>query len=65
MKPTVIMTVFLATSVVSLEVQEQVAAGNTDGKSCGDSNGDGKVDISDAIRMLMYIFNGGHPPVCP
>jgi len=28
----------------------------------GDTNGDGKVDISDAVRLLGYLFNQGEPP---
>jgi hypothetical protein len=30
----------------------------------GDSNSDGRVDISDAIRIFMYLFLGGAEPTC-
>ena len=29
---------------------------------CGDANGDGAVDISDAVHLIGYIFAGGLPP---
>ena len=31
----------------------------------GDSNSDQKVDISDPIHTLNFLFNGGAAPVCP
>lgn len=31
---------------------------------CGDVNGDGKVDISDAVYLILYIFKSGEPPHC-
>ncbi|MGQ9592457.1 MAG: dockerin type I domain-containing protein [Planctomycetota bacterium] len=30
--------------------------------SCGDANGDGSLDISDAVWTLTYLFAGGAPP---
>lgn len=30
----------------------------------GDSNGDGRVDISDAVRTFMFLFLGAPPPLC-
>ena len=30
----------------------------------GDSNGDGVVDIADAISILAFLFNGGSAPAC-
>lgn len=30
----------------------------------GDTNNDGKMDISDAVFMLNYLFNGGKSPPC-
>ncbi len=32
---------------------------------CGDVNGDGKIDLSDAVTILNFLFTGGTPPVCP
>ncbi|MBI4604638.1 MAG: hypothetical protein HY721_21970, partial [Planctomycetes bacterium] len=32
--------------------------------SCDDVNGDGSVDVSDAVRMLAYLFSGGAPLLC-
>lgn len=29
---------------------------------CGDANGDGTVNISDAVYLIAYIFAGGQPP---
>src|SRR6185503_11105981 len=29
---------------------------------CNDSNGDGRVDISDAVHLLSYLFTGGPAP---
>jgi len=37
----------------------------TDQRFCADSNGDGAVDMSDAITILSYLFTGlGGPPYC-
>ncbi|MBI4601956.1 MAG: hypothetical protein HY721_08345 [Planctomycetes bacterium] len=33
--------------------------------SRGDSNGDGKVNLSDAVGSLNYLFLGGASPACP
>ncbi len=30
--------------------------------NCGDANGDGQVNIGDAVFLINYIFNGGSPP---
>lgn len=32
-------------------------------KLCGDANGDGLVNIGDAVFLINYIFGGGQPPV--
>jgi uncharacterized protein (TIGR02145 family) len=31
---------------------------------CGDSNGDGKVNVGDAVHLINYIFKGGSAPNC-
>lgn len=31
----------------------------------GDSNGDGNLDLSDAVFILAWLFLGGEPPACP
>ncbi len=31
--------------------------------TCGDANGDGAVDISDAVYLISYIFSGGLAPI--
>jgi len=31
---------------------------------CGDVNGDGKVDISDAVYCILYLFKSGRQPHC-
>jgi len=30
----------------------------------GDANGDGKVNVGDAVYLINYVFKGGLPPVC-
>jgi uncharacterized protein DUF1566 len=35
----------------------------TAARTNGDTNGDGEVDISDAMRLLLFLFAGGPPPV--
>ncbi len=30
--------------------------------SSGDSNGDGTLDVSDAVHLLLHLFQGGEPP---
>jgi hypothetical protein len=29
----------------------------------GDTNGDGAIDLSDVVRLLLFLFGGGDPPV--
>jgi hypothetical protein len=32
---------------------------------CGDADGDGNVNITDAVQLVAYIFGGGDaPPIC-
>jgi hypothetical protein len=31
---------------------------------CGDANGDARIDISDAVYLLNFLFLGDKPPVC-
>ena len=33
--------------------------------TCGDSNGDGGVDIADIVHLINYQLRSGPPPVCP
>jgi hypothetical protein len=33
-----------------------------DAPICGDANGDGDVNVSDAVHIINYIFAGGNPP---
>ncbi len=35
--------------------------GDCEGK-CGDANADGTVNVSDAVRVINYVFAGGLPP---
>jgi hypothetical protein len=39
-------------------------AGPPSGGDCGDANGDGVVDMTDAVYILRYLYSGGPPPVC-
>jgi len=40
----------------------RVRAGGT-ATANGDANGDGTIDVSDAVYTLLYLFKGGEPPV--
>ena len=31
----------------------------------GDANGDGEVNVGDAVYLISYVFKGGPPPQCP
>ncbi len=39
-------------------------AGPPSGGDCGDANGDGVVDMTDAVYILDYLYLGGPPPTC-
>jgi hypothetical protein len=39
------------------------AGGNSTASANGDVNGDGTIDIADAVYTLLYLFKGGEPPV--
>ncbi len=44
----------------------RIAAGELDVLfPCGDVNGDGTVDLSDAVYLLNWKFGGGPAPICP
>jgi hypothetical protein len=32
------------------------------GQECGDTNGDGIINVSDGVYLISYIFSGGSPP---
>jgi hypothetical protein len=32
------------------------------GQECGDSDGDGIINVSDGVYLISYIFAGGPPP---
>jgi hypothetical protein len=34
-------------------------------RDAADANDDGKIDISDPIRILRHLFQGGEPPAPP
>ncbi|MCK4385127.1 MAG: dockerin type I repeat-containing protein [candidate division Zixibacteria bacterium] len=34
------------------------------GGVCGDVNGDGEIDIEDAVYLINYLFTDGPPPQC-
>ena len=36
----------------------------TDERYCADSNGDGRLDISDAVDILQFLFTGESVPHC-
>jgi hypothetical protein len=36
----------------------------TDERFCSDSNGDGRLDVSDAVTVLQYLFQGTSTPYC-
>ena len=33
------------------------------GGTCGDANNDTRINVSDAVHLVNYVFNGGNPPV--
>ena len=35
---------------------------NLGAQSCGEANTDGEVNVSDAVRIINYVFAGGDPP---
>ena len=35
-----------------------------DSRFCSYANGDGQLDISDAVTILSFLFTGGEPPYC-
>lgn len=68
MKKSIAFAVLLSAGMVDSRAHAQVdnaGDGVTPSVKCGDTNGDKRVDISDAIRILAFIFSGGPPPVCP
>ena len=52
-------TLAISVVIVGLTATMAIGAG-----LCGDSNGDGEIDISDAVYMIAYIFAGGPAPNC-
>jgi hypothetical protein len=44
-------------ALTATQIQQEFA-----GFVCGDANGDGMVDISDAVYLIAYIFSGGSAP---
>lgn len=40
-------------------------AGATNPCNCGDSNGDGPVDIADIVHLINYQWRSGPAPLCP
>ena len=40
----------------------RVAGWNPEPATCGDANSDGSVNVSDAVYLIAYIFNGGPAP---
>lgn len=54
----------VTTLVVSSTVAPTSAGGaGTPVRSSGDTNGDGQIDVADAIGLLDYLFNNGVAPV--
>lgn len=33
--------------------------------AAGDANGDGTINVGDAVYLITYIFRGGPAPICP
>ncbi len=48
--------------ILSLLVSSTILSGTLD-IVCGDANGDGELNIGDAVYLINHIFNGGDPPV--
>ena len=53
---------FKATDSKGAEITKQMTVNVGSTYVCGDANGDGMVDISDAVYLIAYIFSGGATP---
>jgi phosphohistidine phosphatase SixA len=70
MRKLALLTVFLAVGIfVGRTVDRDEAPVWASGEevdslasSAGDSNGDGTLDVSDAVHLLLHLFRGGEPP---
>ena len=61
----VILGVILGASSLTLTTMPANGADNSLSSLCGDTNGDDRVDIGDAIHLLQWLFSGGPAPTCP
>ncbi|MBI4582727.1 MAG: hypothetical protein HY717_01645 [Planctomycetes bacterium] len=55
--------VVLGIMFMGVPVGAQRGAGGTLATQNGDTNGDGNLDIADAVYLLLHLFKGGNPPV--
>lgn len=56
-------TGFLVAAILLTGASSQAGVNPPTATSNGDLNGDGGLDVSDAIYLLAYLFRGGSPPV--
>ncbi len=52
----------LAVILIGVPISVRAGAGSVATEN-GDVNGDGMIDVSDAVYTLLYLFKGGDPPV--
>ncbi len=53
---------FLALAIIGIPLHVRAGGGATPSEN-GDVNGDGMIDVSDAVYTLLYLFKGGPAPV--
>ncbi len=53
----------LSIFVLALSLSVRVGAGQSPASQNGDVNGDGTIDVSDAVYTLLFLFRNGEPPV--
>jgi len=68
MKKLIVIALFLNAVLLAgrfwQELPANAAMPATDSRFCADTNGDGKIDLSDAVTVLNHLFTGTATPYC-